>query len=278
MLTLVGVIYLILNLANGKKYVGQTRYTALQRWTQHRGCARAGELHPLYRAIRRDGEDKFKVTTLEVIRVRGVDEQDAKRRRTKKLDAAEKKHIKLHNSFIDDGHGYNLTRGGCGGDMCEETKKKLSLAQKNPAIVVSAETRRKQSESGRNRAPLTAANIEARRKGQIKRYEDPKERRWTGLAAKNHFNSEEGAKSRKICSEAAQAMWASEGRVELQSEKSKAAWKGYSKQTRGRIVAAYQAGLKSYWDAMTPEQRTERVKANWAVRKANAAQKVAGNV
>ena len=58
---IVGVIYLITNLLNGKKYVGQTIQRLNIRMNHHR---RGGDLY-IDRAIRKYGRENFKVEVLE---------------------------------------------------------------------------------------------------------------------------------------------------------------------------------------------------------------------
>ena len=97
-----GFIYLLTNLVNGKKYVGQTRAkTVERRWTAHIMMATAAKPAVLiHRAIKKYGVNKF---SAEVLWTGPVD----------KLNIKETHFIKVHDSFVDDGHsGYNLTRGG----------------------------------------------------------------------------------------------------------------------------------------------------------------------
>ena len=55
-----GYIYVIENLINHKKYVGQTQNKYPNtRWSNHKLTARNGNNLPLYRAIRKYGEENF---------------------------------------------------------------------------------------------------------------------------------------------------------------------------------------------------------------------------
>jgi group I intron endonuclease len=58
-----GVIYCVTNSANGKRYIGLTRFTAEKRWREHVVNARARSNTLLYKAIRKYGEQGFVVNT-----------------------------------------------------------------------------------------------------------------------------------------------------------------------------------------------------------------------
>ena len=61
-----GYIYKITNLINGKIYIGQTRFNVQRRFHQHLYEAKKGELNfPLYSAIRKYGEENFKIECIE---------------------------------------------------------------------------------------------------------------------------------------------------------------------------------------------------------------------
>lgn len=100
----VGVVYLVTNAINGKKYVGQTSGTLGHRWSQHLSLAKKGSPHAIHGAIRKYGRGSFSVEALE--EVRGSRED---------LLAAEVRHIAAHSCVCP--HGYNLTPGGEGVDF-----------------------------------------------------------------------------------------------------------------------------------------------------------------
>lgn len=60
-----GKIYLITNLINDKKYVGQTLYNLSHRFTQHKAACNAGIDYPLYRAFKKYGIKNFSIELLE---------------------------------------------------------------------------------------------------------------------------------------------------------------------------------------------------------------------
>lgn len=103
-------IYLITNKINGKKYVGQTIHTHLERWDGH--CRSKDETSIISKAIQKYGKDNFSIELLETCK--SLDD----------LNESEKKWIKYHNTIRP--NGYNIREGGSGGGMLsEETKEKL---------------------------------------------------------------------------------------------------------------------------------------------------------
>jgi len=116
-----GRIYLVTNLTNGKRYVGQTTKSVRQRWVQHKSEARRGGTMPFHRAIRKYGPDRFEVTVLEEC----FD--------LNSLNSAEARWISVLKSNIDEGSGYNCTSGGEGCIVSEATRKLASLQQKRRA-------------------------------------------------------------------------------------------------------------------------------------------------
>ena len=93
-----GVIYLITNTCNKKKYVGQTRDDPNIRWKRHLWGGDNDD-YPLYRAMRKYGKENF---TFEII-----EEID-----NSFLDEREKYWIKKNNTYVP--NGYNCTLGGAG--------------------------------------------------------------------------------------------------------------------------------------------------------------------
>lgn len=98
------LIYLVTNLANDKKYVGQTRRTLRKRWNQHvySAVTRRGNTL-LGAAIRKYGPDGFSISVLCM-----CSSQD-------ELDVKEQEYISSLGTHSSTGRGYNLTLGGFGG-------------------------------------------------------------------------------------------------------------------------------------------------------------------
>lgn len=114
-------VYLIRNTVNEKVYVGQTKNFVVRK-AVHLYAARKGCERPLYRAIRKYGEDAFVFEILE--------ECD-----DSLINDREQYWISQYDSFNRE-KGYNLTSGGNQNYvLSEETKQKLhdlNIGEKNP--------------------------------------------------------------------------------------------------------------------------------------------------
>lgn len=92
-----GFIYIIKNTVNNKVYIGQTRTSVEQRWSEHLRHARYGE-QVINRAMRKYGTNKFYIETLEICEVT-------------LLDTREMYYIDLYDS-TNKSKGYNVSIGG----------------------------------------------------------------------------------------------------------------------------------------------------------------------
>lgn len=115
------VIYKITNLINNKVYIGQTsNYN--ERIRHHKQIAfreKSKEKNkPLYKSIRKYGINNFKFEIID--RCVSFEESNIK----------EIEYIKLYNSCVDSGFGYNLDLGGKNGNKSESTKTKISKSHK----------------------------------------------------------------------------------------------------------------------------------------------------
>ena len=102
-------IYKITNKTNGKNYIGQTRKTVEQRWTEHISAANSNPSSRdynflLHKAIRKYGANNFFVETIEEIE------------NANDLSNREQYWINFYNSCIleENACGYNMTYGGEG--------------------------------------------------------------------------------------------------------------------------------------------------------------------
>lgn len=105
-----GYIYKITNLVNNKIYIGQTRFDTKVRLHQHFYEAKKGNLQfPLYRAIRKYGEDNFQLDIIEEVEDNILNER-------------ERYWIKYYDSYIKNNKGYNCTYGGEGNITIDRTE------------------------------------------------------------------------------------------------------------------------------------------------------------
>ena len=109
-----GIVYLITNISNGKKYVGQTTLALEMRWKCHLKDARSGLQCALHCAIRKYGIKAFNV------------EQIDSAETLNELNNKEVYHVLQLKTLAP--NGYNLTAGGDGHIISEETRQKLSSA------------------------------------------------------------------------------------------------------------------------------------------------------
>lgn len=121
------IIYKIINLINGKIYIGQTIESLDKRWRRH--CSKYNLKNmAISRAIKKYGKENF--TIEKICECSNQDE----------LNASEKYYIILFNSRTP--NGYNILEGGNGGAMLEETKSKISEKlkgkPKSPEHIVNA--------------------------------------------------------------------------------------------------------------------------------------------
>lgn len=107
-------IYGIINLCNGKIYVGQTKQGYRKRFVQHRAKNDGSPL--LRRAMEKYGKDNFECELLDVAYSR------------EEANIKEKMWIKVLRT-CDSDYGYNLSKGGVIGDFNDQVKKKMSLSR-----------------------------------------------------------------------------------------------------------------------------------------------------
>ena len=103
------LVYCITNLANGKKYIGQTIRSIEERWHEH---SKPSNDSIIGRAIRKYGVNSFQLDTLET--------SDS----LENLNLLEEQLIKAHNTISP--KGYNISYGGDNKALSDTTKQKLS--------------------------------------------------------------------------------------------------------------------------------------------------------
>ena len=133
---MIGYIYLIIDLTNLKKYVGQHHYHLEKLDSNYHGSGTI--ISKIY---------KKRPHTLKEVYLKTCYTQE-------ELDEWEKYYIKFYNTLYP--NGYNLTEGGNGCVACEETRKKISESNKgriapNKGKPMSEEQKKKLSESLKGR-------------------------------------------------------------------------------------------------------------------------------
>ena len=127
-------IYKITNEINGKGYIGKTKRPE-KRWREH-FYRKKSVNYAIHNAIKKYGKDNFR---FEIIAETTKEE----------VDDLEIKLIAEHKTFITE-HGYNETRGGDGGAMSEDVRKRISETLKRKYASGELKAPEK-SEEGRKR-------------------------------------------------------------------------------------------------------------------------------
>lgn len=120
------LIYLITNMINGKKYIGQTTKSLEQRIKNHKNAMRTKDTH-IYRAMRKYGWDNFEFKVLTY----AMDQQ--------MLNDLEEYYIRKYDTIKC---GYNMAKGGSINTMYSKV-----VADKHNTIMKSDAVRHKISES-----------------------------------------------------------------------------------------------------------------------------------
>ena len=125
-----GYIYCITNLANGKRYVGQTINYYKQRWSKHISLMEKKNGCPaLKSAMLKYGMDRFKFEVIIIC----FDED---------LDRIETEYIAKYGTMVP--NGYNISPGGAasygfqGKTHSEESREKMSIATRAQFATVEA--------------------------------------------------------------------------------------------------------------------------------------------
>ena len=163
---MIGYIYLIIDLTNWKKYVGQHHYHLKKLDSNYHGSGTI--ISKIY---------KKRPETLKEVYLKTCYTQE-------ELDEWEKYYIKFYDTLYP--NGYNLEEGGRGGIPSEDARRKMSERAKN----ISDEHRRKLSEAkkGKNLSEETIRKISESKKGKPKSEEH---RRKLSEASKGKNLSEE---------------------------------------------------------------------------------------
>ena len=158
-----GVIYLIRNEVNGKIYIGQTTKSFDERYRNDIAKNTANE--HLKRSIKKHGIDNFY-----------IDKQFDVAYSKEELDKLEDMYIKMYET-TNSNKGYNKKFGGSHGKWTDETRKKISEAQKGKKY--SRETRNKLSEmkKGKKLSKEHRKKLSEARKGKYEGDKHPQARK-----------------------------------------------------------------------------------------------------
>lgn len=113
------VVYCVLNLINGKVYIGKTTKTLLYRKEKHLKTTKKNRYY-FHNAIKKHGQNNFKWYVLQI-----CNNED-------ELNEHEINYIASFKSY-NSKYGYNLTLGGEGCSANKETKEKISKSNKGKA-------------------------------------------------------------------------------------------------------------------------------------------------
>lgn len=113
------VLYRIVNLLNGKCYVGQTIFSLSHRWNAHKSAARQGSKWRFHQAIRKYGPDVWEPRV-----IMESDDLDL----IKRNEAI----IIIEEKLIE--HGYNSKPGGCGGDIVKKENREKWLSNLSESL------------------------------------------------------------------------------------------------------------------------------------------------
>ena len=157
-------IYKTTNIKNNKIYIGQ-----------HKGFiddAYLGSGYILKLAIRKHGEAYFKREIIEIVKDKSL------------LDEREKYYISLYNS-TNRKIGYNITKGGGGGDTLTNHPKRRSICAKMKEHHSDYWVGRKHSASSREKIKLHHANFKGENHPNFGKPSYCKNRRWWNDGSKS---------------------------------------------------------------------------------------------
>jgi group I intron endonuclease len=189
-------IYVILNTKNGKVYIGQAA-NFRQRWNAHKSRLNKGhhQNHHLQAAWNKYGAKAFKFQKLEYCPI-------------EKLDEREQHYLDV---YMAKGICYNIAKNaqsaGRGLKLSEETKRKISVANKGKPR--SLETRQRMSEANRRRifSPETRLKMSKSAKSRPPISEETRQRLHDNSAGENNprFGKPMSEETKKKISEAQKA-------------------------------------------------------------------------
>lgn len=222
-----GIVYLITNLVNGKRYVGITTRPLNQRWTSHLAQSKRHPRRPICAAIRKYGRDSFKIEQIDV--------SDS---------SACLKQLEIHwiacLETKKSTKGYNATLGGDGTSgqiFSASTRAKMSAASKRRAEAPGGLERLSSLCKGRKLTLEHRAKISA------------------GLS-KTKRNYDECARARQVS--AAKKRWSNPEYRAKQDKAKKKVWDKRSKEDRVRFARS------SWVNSDARARKIASIKASWS--------------
>lgn len=156
------IIYKILNIINGKCYIGKTEQSLEKRWARHLYLVKSGKNRYLYDAIRCYGVDNFKLEIIETCESRT------------QLDEREKFWIS-HFKTTEKQFGYNMNEGGTGGRHTQEVIDKIAEKRRGRKLTQEHKDKISRSHKGKIKTSEHLENISKGLTG-IKRSDETKKK------------------------------------------------------------------------------------------------------
>lgn len=211
-------VYTIVNLVNGKMYIGCTTSTLRTRWRKHKNFAAKGNKYSIQKAIRKYGEENFSIRMIETYsskdemlrgEINWIDYFNTYNSQYGYNESSGgecfmlgKKHsdeAKLKMSLASRGkpkseaHRQALSEANMGNTLSEDTKKKLSKIMKDKGhrvgVKASESSKKKMSEAhqGKTHSTETKQKMSKTKKGKIFTKEH-KQNLSKALKGKSHLN------------------------------------------------------------------------------------------
>lgn len=228
-----GVIYCVQHRASGRRYIGQTTQSLLDRWRAHK---RQSVCVLLHRAILKYGAEAFDVTVLDVAGSKQA------------LDDREVFFIDLYKSNRRS-HGFNLMSGGSFGKHSVESREKMSIKVRKALAETDLRSRLSLARRRWSHGPEALAKISASNTG--KRHSDKTKTELSELRSKLWSNPEIRQRMRDA---SVTARLDSDFRAKV-AEATRAQWQDAD--ARAKLLAAQAAGKAAFW--ADPEKKAARI-------------------